>query len=214
MVKHLATALQADLVYLGELSGTPSDRIRTLAVFEKCQTADNFEEELAGTAAGQVMADGVFLCSKDVLRIFPEDKQLKTGVEAYAGIRLCDSGGQPIGLLAIVSNHQILDIQLAKSVLETFAPRTAAELERKRIDDIHRENEERYHAFVSTNPDAMWRVSSTADTVKPPEDGSSIESTALDFWPMQPGPTTGWPAKVPSSWSVPADVIAPRTDSV
>ena len=158
VVKHLATAFQADLVYLGELSGTPSDRIRTLAVFEKCQTADNFEERLAGTAAGQVMADGVFLCSKDALRIFPEDKQLKTGAEAYAGIRLCDSGGQPIGLLAIVSNHQILDIQLAKSVLETFAPRTAAELERKRIDDIHRENEERYHAFVSTNPDAMWRV--------------------------------------------------------
>src|SRR6266576_3259997 len=68
VVKHLAQAFDADRVYLGELVGIPFDRIRTLAVFQKGEPAQNFEEKLAGAAASQVMDDGMFLCSKEVQR--------------------------------------------------------------------------------------------------------------------------------------------------
>src|SRR5206468_13015724 len=77
---------------------------------------------------------------------------------SYAGIRLSDAAGQPIGLIAVVSRQRVAEIQVLKSVLETFAPRTAAELDRKRHDDAYKENEERYHAFIHINPDAMWRI--------------------------------------------------------
>ncbi len=159
VVKHLGATFHADRVYLGELTSAPSDRIRTLAVTQKRHMGENFEEILSGTAAGQVVLDGAFFCGKDVRQIFPEDTQLNTiGAEAYAGVRLSDSAGQPIGLLAIVSSRPLPDIQLVQSVLEAFASRTAAELDRKRINDIRQQNEERYQAFISTNPDAMWRI--------------------------------------------------------
>lgn len=159
MVRNLAHTFNANCVYLGELTGSPVNRLATLAVFRKRQKAENFEQTLASTAAGQVWLDGSFACRRDVRRRFPEDNRLETmRAEGYVGVRLSDSVGQPVGLLAVVSREQLTDIQLVRSVLETFAPRAAAELERKRAEDLHRENEERYHAFVSTNPDAMWRI--------------------------------------------------------
>ncbi len=59
---------------------------------------------------------------------------------------------------AIASEATMLDASLARSVLEAFAPRVAAEIERKRNDDLRRESEERHQAFIASNPDGMWRL--------------------------------------------------------
>jgi two-component system cell cycle sensor histidine kinase/response regulator CckA len=159
IVRHLATTFQADCVYLGELAGTPADRIRTLAVFRDQRLTRNFELRLSGTASGQVLSDGSLACSRDVKRLFPLDDLIQAlDAEGYIGIRLSDSNGQAAGLLAMVSKARYTNIQVARSVLEAFVPRAAAELERKRRDDIHRQNEERHQAFISSNPDAMWRI--------------------------------------------------------
>ena len=159
LTKNLSGVLNVDGAYVGEFGGTSSHRLRTLSVIRNHDPSTNFEQELSGTAAGQVLSDGVFAHSKDVLRIFPHDTYLhEIGAEGYAGVRLCDSAGQPLGILAIFSKEPLIDIHLAKSVLGTFAPRAAAEVERKRNDDLHRESEERYHAFIASNPDAMWRL--------------------------------------------------------
>lgn len=159
VVSHLAVTFHADFVYLAEVAGAGNDRIRALAIFPRHRKSKSFEQKLKGTAAGQVVVDGSFACMKDVMRWFPDDTFLRNiRAEGFAGILLTDSAGQPLGVLGIVSTHRLDDIGLVKSVLVAFAPRAAAELERKRADDILRENEERYHAFISTNPDAMWRI--------------------------------------------------------
>jgi len=79
-------------------------------------------------------------------------------VEGYIGVRLSDSSSEPVGVVAMLSKHGFENSQAAKSVLDAFVPRAAAELERKRSDDTRRENEERHQAFISSNPDAMWRI--------------------------------------------------------
>lgn len=159
LVKHLSTMLRADCCILGELTAAPEDRIRTLAVFRKRRMAENFDQSILGSALGQVMIDGSFSCSKDALRLFPNDTLLQSiQATGFAGVRLSDSRGQPIGLLALISKSHFSDLPLVRSMLVTFASRAASELERKKADDVHRENEERYHAFIRANPDAMWRV--------------------------------------------------------
>jgi two-component system cell cycle sensor histidine kinase/response regulator CckA len=159
LTQHLAGVFHADFAYVGELTGAHQDRIRTLAAYRKDGAPEDFQQGLSGTAAGRVLRDGVCICRKDATRMFPLDAQLSSlNAQGYAGIRLYDSVGQSIGVLAIASKQRLADAQLVESLLETFAPRTAAELERKRAEDVHRKNEERYHAFVSTNPDAMWRI--------------------------------------------------------
>lgn len=157
LVRHLATSLHADCVYVAELA--TADRARALAVFRDGQKSPAFDLPLMGTAPKQALADGVFACGKDVRSLFPTDTFLEAmGAEGFVGYRLCDSLGQSIGLICMASRAGFTNTQVVRSVVEAFAPRAAAELERKRQDDIHRENEERYRAFISSNTDAMWRI--------------------------------------------------------
>ncbi len=159
LVQNLAAALAAEYVYIAELAGAKKDRLRTLAVYRKNGDPEDFEQGLSGTAPGRVLLDGIYACRRDAAQLFPRDAQLVSlRAQSYAGIRLSDSTGQPEGVLAVVCTERLADTRLMQSLLEAFAPRTAAELERKRVEDIHRENEERYQAFIATNPDAMWRV--------------------------------------------------------
>jgi len=132
LVKNLSEALTLDYVCVGEVSGTSQDRVKCLAGIVDGRPASAFEHRLAGSACGQVMLDGVFACSKDVQRIFPDDTHLKeSGLEGYAGIRLSDFAGQPLGALVMANKAPLPDANLAKSVLETFAPRVAAEIRRR-----------------------------------------------------------------------------------
>jgi PAS domain S-box-containing protein len=159
VVKHLAGTFHADCVWIGELTGAPPDRLRTLAAYYSSGRRDHFEQELRDTAAGQAIAEGAFACGRDARRLFPMDKLVVSlEAEGYLAIRLSDSAGTPLGLLAMLSRKGFSNLQLARSVLDAFVARTAAELERKRDEDLRRQSEERYQAFVSANPDAMWRL--------------------------------------------------------
>ncbi|MEO8594938.1 MAG: ATP-binding protein [Candidatus Solibacter sp.] len=159
VVKHLASAFQADCAYLAELTGASMDRIRTLAVFREKDGSSGFEQPLSGSAASYAIAGGSVACSKEIQLLFPEDDLIASmEAEGFVGLRLSDSAGQAIGLLAIASRTPFVNIHLVKSVMEAFVPRAAAELERKRREDLRLENEQRHQAFISSNPDAMWRI--------------------------------------------------------
>ena len=158
LVNHLADVFQADYVYLGELAGTPPDRIRTLAD-SRGSESQLLEQGLSGTASGQVVTDGIFACRKGVRLLFPLDALAnELEGEGYCGFRLTGSAGQLLGLLSMISSKPFENLSLAKSVVEAFTQRAAAELERKRNEDMRRESEERHKAFIANSPDAMWRI--------------------------------------------------------
>jgi PAS domain S-box-containing protein len=159
IVTHLAAAFNADYVFLAEVCDGAADRIRILAAAPVQEIPCDFGYDVSGTAAGQTLSDGEFARGRDIRRLFPTDSLIgKFEADGFIGARLSDSMGQPIGMIAMIAKEGFPNVHLAKSVLEAFVPRTAAELERKRFDEVHRENEERYHAFIATNPDAMWRI--------------------------------------------------------
>ena len=123
------------------------------------RAADDFSYELAGTASADVLARGTCIYERGVRRSFPSDSTLeKQGAEALAGKALFDSSGQPIGLIVALWRHPLDDAAPAAAILRAFAPRAAAELERKRADDHLRHSEQRYRAFIAGSSDAMWRV--------------------------------------------------------
>src|SRR5262249_48168436 len=66
--------------------------------------------------------------------------------------------GQPLGAIVAVWRHPLSDSSQTVAILEAFAPRTAAELERKRREDTLRESEQRYQAVIGASSDAMWRL--------------------------------------------------------
>ena len=157
MVEHLAEVLQADCVYIGEFLGGQTERVKTLAVCP--DLPDGFEHELAGSASAQVALGKPCLCRAHARGRFPDDPLLaRLGAEACAGIPLMNSGGHSLGLMMTVYRSPIADPDIPKTILEAFADRAAAELERKQRGEQLRQSEERHRAFIALNPDALWRV--------------------------------------------------------
>jgi hypothetical protein len=115
LVKHMAAALGADCVYIGEIHRTVN-RIATLAVCLNGDWAENLEQDLPGTAAAHVVAEGNFICTENAAELFPLDPDLeRLRAQAYVGYRLTDSSGQVLGVLAAVYTQRLGDVDLAKA---------------------------------------------------------------------------------------------------
>jgi hypothetical protein len=124
MAKHLAPALAADCVFVGEFTGGQVQRVKTLAVFAG-HDSDNFEFELEDSASAQIALGKPILCRAGAHLRFPSDQALASlHAEAFVGCPLANAEGTPIGVLMAVYRKAVPRLGVAKSILEIFAPRS------------------------------------------------------------------------------------------
>lgn len=137
LVTHLAAALQAEYVVVGQFANEQADRIRTLAVAAEGKRGDNFEYDLAGTPCSQVMLKATYCAyTSEVAHLFPQDLMLEDlKIQAYTGIPLIDSNRRTRGILLALFRRPITDIGPAAALLQVFAARASAELERKQTEE-------------------------------------------------------------------------------
>ena len=158
VVEHLAEVLKADCVYIGEFLGGHVERVKTLAACLDRRPV-SFEYELAGSASAQAALGKACICRAQAQKRFPADPMFpKWNAQACVGIPLMNSRGFALGVLVSVYRKTIRDPAVPKAILEMFASRVAAELERKQEEELLRQSEERYRAFVALNANAMWRI--------------------------------------------------------
>ena len=158
MAKHLAGALAADCVIIGEFVGGREEQCRTVAAWMGDSRAE-FAYALAGSATAGVALGRPALCRSNAQKQFPSDTLLKS-VEAQAciGLPLTNAAGHHIGVLMGLFRHPVASLRPSKALLEIFAARAASELARKQDEEKLRESQQRYRAFIARNSDAMWRV--------------------------------------------------------
>jgi PAS domain S-box-containing protein len=158
MAKHLAEALDASCVLVGEFTGGHVERCRSVAAWLDGEPAE-FEFPLAESAIAQVFLGKPCLWRSDVQTRFPSDTLLQqTKAQACIAVPLMDDNHQPQGVLTALYKLPVQSLRAPKAMLEIFAERAAAELSRKREDDALRKSEQRYRAFIARNADAMWRI--------------------------------------------------------
>jgi two-component system, cell cycle sensor histidine kinase and response regulator CckA len=175
VAEHLAKVLEADCVYLGEFRGGQMERVKTLAAYrDDCPTS--FEYALAGSASVPAALGKPCLCRAHAQERFPDDPVFpKLGAEACVGVPLLNSGGSPLGLIMAVYRRPIASADAPKKILEIFASRAAAELERRQQEEKLRQSEQRHRAFVALNIDAMGRIE-----FEPPISTALSEQEQLD----------------------------------
>ncbi|WP_434150897.1 sigma 54-interacting transcriptional regulator [Methylocaldum gracile subsp. desertum] len=145
LVEHLAASLDAHRVFIGELVEAGSERVRTIAVWADGKIVDNFEYDLAHTPCRHVIGKSLCSYASGVQQSFPQDRFLaEMKVEGYVGTPLLDSGGRALGLIVVLFDHPIESPKLAESILQIFAVRAGAELERRRAEMALRHSEERW----------------------------------------------------------------------
>jgi predicted ATPase/transcriptional regulator with GAF, ATPase, and Fis domain len=135
LVRHLATALHVRYAFVTECRETPKTKARTLAFWQGERLGDNVSYEIAETPCLKVLAGETCYYAAGVQRLFPRDTDLVAmHAEGYLGIPLCAANGEVIGHLAVLDDKPMTETPQGLSLLNIFAARAGAELERQHAD--------------------------------------------------------------------------------
>ena len=136
LVLHLAKTLGVEYALIGELTGDAKENIITVAMCVHGKIVENVKYHLAKTPCENIVETSLRCYPHGVRQLFPNDCILvREGIESYCGTPLYDSEGKVLGLLVVMDTKPMRDEYLVKSMLQIFAVRAAAELERKRIEE-------------------------------------------------------------------------------
>src|SRR5690606_27343263 len=92
-----------------------------------------------------------------ITECFPTDHLLaEMGFVAYAGIPLFDSSNRILGLIGLLNRSPITNVRQVETMLQTYAGRVAAELERKRHDDLLAERNAQLNSLMRAIPELIY----------------------------------------------------------
>lgn len=159
VVQHLAMAIGADLVIVGE---TMADQtVASLSMVQDGKLQPDIRYALAGTPCDKVLSQSdLCVYNEGVQELFPHDRVLTEGnFHAYIGAALCDADGTPIGVVNALWRKPQARSADRDALMQIFASRITAELVRLRRDrEISRFNEtleqrvnERTEQLMATN---------------------------------------------------------------
>jgi signal transduction histidine kinase/PAS domain-containing protein len=140
LVHHITEALHVSYALITELV---NGELKALAFWAHGALQPPISYFPARTPCEFALRDGLFCCESLVQQMFPEDLELVVlQADSYLGISLKNAYGDPIGNLCILDLQPLADTGRIKTILEVFAARAEAELERKRaIEALHQLNE-------------------------------------------------------------------------
>jgi histidine kinase len=169
LVRSLAQALDVRYAFISECVDLQVTRIRTFVFWQGSEFGENFEYRLQGTPCEKVIGGQGWQCFPEQIQtLFPEDVDLvKMQAQSYAGIALLDSTGSLLGHLAILDDKPMENEFRNRAVLEIFAARAAAEMERQQAEEALRISEAKFSTAFRSSPDAI--------TISTLNDGRYIE---------------------------------------
>lgn len=137
---QIAKTLKADVVFIGLYQRGKKELVQTKAIFFDGKAQENFAYNLQHTPCLKVMENDYFIVPSEVCKRFPYDEQLRNmNIDGYAGIRLDDTKGQPLGILVALTHQPIVDPDDYRKLLNIFAVRSATELERNQYEkELHK----------------------------------------------------------------------------
>lgn len=127
LVSHLADLLQVRNAFVTECVNRSLTRVRTLAFVQGRAFVENIEYDLAGTPCAGVMDGAICYYPEQLSTFFPTENKLTS----YLGAPCYDSRGNLLGHLAVLNDKPMHCAAQDLAILELFAARAGAELERK-----------------------------------------------------------------------------------
>src|ERR1043165_4589882 len=134
LARCAAQAMAARYAFVAEtLSELES---RSLAFWEGSGFGEGFSYRFPGTPCQRVAAGHVCATSSGLAAKFPEDLWLaQIGAESYVGVPMRNAQGRTIGHLAVLHTEPMGPSDEDIAMLQIFAARGCAELERKQADE-------------------------------------------------------------------------------
>ncbi len=153
LVVHLSQLFQADYAFIGLLDEDQADYVNTVSVCAHGKIVDNISYSLSGTPCAGVVGHKTCMHSEGVQAEFPQDRLLvEMGVDSYIGTPLFNSHGHPMGLVVVLHSAPMQHIKQHAKVLEIFAARAGAEIERIHAEKDLRSAQQRLALHVTQTP--------------------------------------------------------------
>ena len=167
LVTHLTSVLHVQYAIIGEVQGDRIKKIRTLAVSAGGALVDNFEYDLARTPCATTLTQTFAYFARDLQATFPQFQRLADlGAESYCAVPIWTKDGEVSGLLVVMDTKPLENSDYLQSLLEVFAPRIAAEFERRRVEQEHARALAEIHNVIETVPDIMFTLDTDGNMVK------------------------------------------------
>ncbi|MFC4158618.1 GAF domain-containing sensor histidine kinase [Chitinimonas lacunae] len=123
--------------------------VETVSLCVDGQLVPNMRYELAHTPCESVYGKCMCIYPQGVADLFPKDTLLREmGVESYLGAPIFDTGGHAIGLVVLLDDKAFIDTSERRTVVQVYAARAGAEIDRMRFENSLRTLNHRLEAEV------------------------------------------------------------------
>ena len=157
LVRLLAAILRVEMAFISRYECDDPQTLRMLAMQSDQQMQQDVSYPIRGTPCEAVLGQRFRVYPDRLPELFPEDVDLHSqGIVSYAGCPLVGQDGQALGTVAIASRSPLLHVERIESVLQIFAVRAAAEVERMRATEALRRSEASYRTIFEAAEDAIF----------------------------------------------------------
>ena len=161
LVRSFAEAFNVRYALVTRSIGFPPTHARTLAFW----TGDEFGEEVLypteDTPCDKVVKGDIYYVSDGVQELFPKDTMLvDMGVNSFLGVPIMNSSGAVVGHFAFLDPDSIVTEPGLQFVVQAFAGRTVAEIERMDVEQALSESERAFYLMTDALPICISYVDS------------------------------------------------------
>ena len=156
LVAALARILGVDAAFIAVQEDDAPAALHRVAMVIDGQPGEVLSYPLPGTPCGTLVGKRFCVYPSGVATSFPDDADLvRMGAQGYAGYSLLDRHGRPLGIVSVLSRRPLDHLDVVEAILQIFAVRAAAEIERLRADEALRLREEQYRVIFESASDGF-----------------------------------------------------------
>ncbi|PAY18255.1 hypothetical protein CKO51_17330 [Rhodopirellula sp. SM50] len=157
LVRYISESLDFRYVFIARIDKDSPQRARTIAFWAEGQLEDDFEFDLAGTPAANVVNHSMEFCAEHLQQRFPNDITLtRFQAESYLGTPLISSKGEVLGILAVLDDKPMEDRADIREMIALFGDRTAIEIERSITESAQHASKMRLRILTEQMPTVLW----------------------------------------------------------
>jgi len=159
LVTHLAEALGVAYALVDRVVPGRDGQVETVSLYAHGAIAPNFGYFLPGSPCQTVLERNLCCYPHSVRQSFPTFDLLgEMKAESYAGIALWGDHDSPIGLIVVVDDKPLENVELVETLLQIVAMRASAELERRIMLEQQEFSRQRFEDFASSSSDWFWEM--------------------------------------------------------
>jgi len=158
-VRYLTEIFQVKYGFLAKYNSESSAKSTMLVLWDGIDFVDPYDMDLAGIPCLKTYEQNIFIAYDSLQTLFPEAEKLALlNMESYASVTITNSQGEVIGNLGIMDCKALpKDSSSIEFILQLFATRVGAEMERQKTDDALRKSQAQLQAFLDNSPAVIYQ---------------------------------------------------------